>query len=198
MRSVLYPLAAGNTAILKGSEFSPRVFLAIGQVLRDAGLPAGCINVIYHKPSDAAAITTALIEHPSVKKINFTGSTMVGSVIAQTAGKHIKPVVLELGGKAPTVVMKDADLALAAQGCVLGSFLHAGQICMSTERIIIHSSIKDAFIEVLKQTQDAIFDPKGDAPVLVSEAGATKVKKLVESALKVCSYLRVLPVHQRC
>jgi len=189
MRSVAYPLAAGNTVVLKGSEFSPRVFLAIGQIFRDAGLPDGALNVIYHRPADAAAITTALIEHPAVKKINFTGSTAVGSIIAATAGKHIKPVVLELGGKAPTIVMKDADLEAAAVGCVVGSFLHAGQICMSTERIIIHESIKDKFVEVLRATQDAIFDPKADAPVLVSPAGTEKVKKLVKSALDVSFYI---------
>lgn len=189
MRSIAYPIAAGNTAILKGSEFSPRVFLSIGQLFRDAGLPDGVLNVIYHAPSEASAITTALIEHPAVKKINFTGSTMVGSIIAATAGKHIKPVVLELGGKAPTIVMADADLAAAAKGCVLGSFLHAGQICMSTERIIIHESVKDEFVRVLRETQDAIFDPKGDAPVMVSAAGTEKTKKLVKSALEVCVVL---------
>lgn len=123
-RAVALPLAAGNTAILKGSELSPKCFWAIGDVFREAGLPAGCLNVIYHKTSDAPAVTNALIAHPDVRKISFTGSTNVGSIIASTAGKYIKPVLLELGGKASAIVLDDADLEKAATGCALGAFLH--------------------------------------------------------------------------
>jgi len=130
-RSIAYPLAAGNTVILKGSEFSPRVFWALASCFNNAGLPAGALNVLFHRPADAAEITTALIAHKYVRKINFTGSTPVGSIIAQTAGKYIKPVLLELGGKAPAIVCADADLKKAALQCVLGAFFHAGQICMS-------------------------------------------------------------------
>ena len=130
-RAIAYPLAAGNTVILKGSEFSPRVFWALASCFIDAGLPEGALNVLFHRPADAAEITTALIAHKYVRKINFTGSTPVGSIIAQTAGKYIKPVLLELGGKAPAIVCADADLKKAALQCVLGAFFHAGQICMS-------------------------------------------------------------------
>lgn len=136
-RAIAYPLAAGNTVILKGSEFSPRVFSALASCFNNAGLPAGCLNVLFHRPADAAEITTALIAHKYIRKINFTGSTPVGSIIAQTAGKYIKPVLLELGGKAPAVVCADADLKKAALQCVLGAFFHAGQICMSV-RITPH------------------------------------------------------------
>lgn len=117
-------MAAGNTTILKGSELSPRCFWAIGDCLREAGLPAGCINVLYHKPSDAAEVTTALIANPAVRKINFTGSTLVGSIIASTAGKYVKPVLLELGGKASAIVLDDANLDKAAMSCALGAFMH--------------------------------------------------------------------------
>ncbi|KAK5703306.1 hypothetical protein LTS12_028338 [Elasticomyces elasticus] len=123
-RAVAIPLAAGNTTILKGSELSPKCFWAIGDIFREAGLPAGCLNVLYHRPSDAARITTALIAHPAVRKVSFTGSTNVGSIIAATAGKYIKPVLLELGGKASSIVLDDADLEKAAKCCALGSFLH--------------------------------------------------------------------------
>lgn len=123
-RSVVYALAAGNTCVLKGSELSPRCFWAIGDVFKKAGLPDGCLNVIFHRPQDAVDVTTALIEHPFVKKVNFTGSTAVGSIIAATAGKNLKPTLMELGGKASAVVLDDADLETAAQQCVLGSFLH--------------------------------------------------------------------------
>lgn len=80
--------------------------------------------MIYHKTSDAPAVTHALIAHPDVRKISFTGSTLVGSIIASTAGKYIKPVLLELGGKASAIVLDDADLEKAAMGCTLGAFLN--------------------------------------------------------------------------
>lgn len=97
---------------------------AIGDILKEAGLPAGVLNVIYHRPQDAAEITTALIEHPAIKKVNFTGSTAVGSIIASQAGKNLKPVLMELGGKASAIVLDDADLGKAAFQCALGAFLH--------------------------------------------------------------------------
>lgn len=123
-----FALATGNTAVLKGSELSPRTFWAIGDLFREAGLPAGCLNVIYHRPSDAADITGALIEHRAIKKINFTGSTLVGGIIASLAGKHVKPVLLELGGKASAIVLKDADIEIAASGCANGAFIHVRMI----------------------------------------------------------------------
>jgi len=93
-------------------------------VLTEAGLPPGALNVLYHRPQDAAEVTTALIEHTAVKKINFTGSTLVGSIIAGQAGKNLKPVLMELGGKASAIVCEDADLKKAGTQCALGAFLH--------------------------------------------------------------------------
>lgn len=127
-RAVAIPLAAGNTVVLKGSELSPKCFWVIGDIFREAGLPAGCLNVVYHQTSDAPAVTTALIAHPAVRKINFTGSTPVGSIIASTAGKYIKPVLLELGGKAGALVLDDADLNKAAMGCTMGAFIHVSRL----------------------------------------------------------------------
>lgn len=124
MRSVLYAIAAGNTSILKGPELSPRTAWAIGDIFREAGLPAGVLNVLFHRPQDAALITNALIAHPHVRKINFTGSTAVGSIIAAAAGKYLKPVLMELGGKASAIVLPDADLDKAAKACALGAFLN--------------------------------------------------------------------------
>lgn len=124
MRAVAIPLGAGNTTILKGSELSPRCFWAIGDIFRAAGLPAGCLNVLYHRPTDAVEVTTTLIAHPAVRKVSFTGSTNVGSRIAATAGKYMKPILLELGGKAPAIVLDDANLESAAMHCAVGSFMH--------------------------------------------------------------------------
>ena len=90
----------------------------------DAGLPDGCVNLILHGPKSAVEITNALVTHPLTKKINFTGSTRVGSIISSLAGKHLKPVLMELGGKASAIVMPDANLEKAARQCALGSFLH--------------------------------------------------------------------------
>ncbi|KAE8318973.1 Aldehyde/histidinol dehydrogenase [Aspergillus transmontanensis] len=182
-RSIALPLAAGNTAILKGSELSPKCFWAIGDVFREAGLPAGCLNVVYHRPSDAAPVTTALIAHPAVRKISFTGSTQVGSIIASTAGKYVKPVVLELGGKASAIVLDDANLERAAMCCSLGAFMHSGQICMSTERIIVQQSIADRFRTMLADASERVFGKHTPAPVLVASAAVKKNKHLVSDAL---------------
>jgi acyl-CoA reductase-like NAD-dependent aldehyde dehydrogenase len=124
IRAVSYALAAGNTTILKGSELSPRCYWAIGSVFREAGLPDGCLNVLQHRPEDAADVTQALIEHKNVKKISFTGSTAVGRIVAAAAGKNLKPILLELGGKASAIVLDDADLHWAARQCARGAFWH--------------------------------------------------------------------------
>lgn len=127
-RAVLFPLAAGNTVVFKGSELSPKTMWGLVAVLADAGLPAGVVNFLVHAPADAAAVTAALVRHPEVKKINFTGSTAVGQIIAGLAAEVLKPVLLELGGKAPAIVWEDADLELAATQCTLGAFFNSGQI----------------------------------------------------------------------
>lgn len=124
LRSVTFALATGNTAILKGPEFSPRCYWAIVDVFREAGLPAGCLNLILHRPADAAAVTEALIAAPEVRKINFTGSSAVGSIVASLAGKYLKPSLMELGGKASALVLADADLDKAAMHCARGAFMN--------------------------------------------------------------------------
>jgi acyl-CoA reductase-like NAD-dependent aldehyde dehydrogenase len=146
-RAVTYALAAGNTVVFKASEVSPRSLGVVGTVFREAGLPDGVLNVIQHAPEDAPAVTKALIEHPAIKKINFTGSTAVGRIIAELAGKNLKPVLLELGGKAPAIALDDADLPMAARACAMGAFLHSGQICMSTERIVVEKGISAKFAD---------------------------------------------------
>jgi len=181
-RAVTYALAAGNTVVFKASELAPRSLGVIGTVFREAGLPDGALNIIQHCAEDAAAVTEALIKHPAIKKINFTGSTAVGRIITKLAGEDLKPVLMELGGKAPAIVLDDADLTVAAQGCALGAFLHSGQICMSTERVIVEKSISAKFAEALKGTIEAIFPGTGEALVLVSNVGVKKNKKLLTDA----------------
>ena len=169
--------------MLKGSELSPRCFLAIGSVLTEAGLPPGVVNVIYHRPEDAAAVTSALINHPFVKKVNFTGSTATGSIIAQQCGKALKPVLMELGGKAPAIVLPDADLKKAALAIVRGAFLYSGQVCMSTERICVHESIRSQFEAALKEACEELYPSQADAPTLIGSPGVKKNHALVSDAL---------------
>ncbi|KAI0410054.1 aldehyde dehydrogenase [Xylaria palmicola] len=178
-RSVLYPIAAGCTVVFKGSEFSPRVMHGIASVFHEAGLPKGVLNFISTNPANAPAVTEALIASPHVKKINFTGSTAVGRIIGKLAGQYLKPVVLELGGKAPAIVWEDANLELAAESCSLGAFLNSGQICMSTERIIVHKKVSAAFQEKL---QGAVSKMWPEALVHINSQAVEKNKKLAGDA----------------
>ncbi|KAK3394650.1 aldehyde dehydrogenase domain-containing protein [Podospora didyma] len=182
MRSVLYPIAAGNTAILKASEACPRTMWGLVSVFHEAGLPAGVLNMLVHEPANAAAITEKLIASPHIKKINFTGSTGVGRIIGRLAGEHLKPVLLELGGKASAIVWEDADLENAAVQCALGAFLNSGQICMSTERILVHKNVRAEFEKKLVGTVEHIFGK--DVPVLINSLAVAKNKKLVQDALR--------------
>jgi acyl-CoA reductase-like NAD-dependent aldehyde dehydrogenase len=177
-RALIYAIAGGNTVVLKGSELCPRTFWAIGSVWKEAGLPDGVLSVIFNRPEDAVPVTNTIIEHPLVKKVNFTGSTAVGSIIAAKSGKELKPVLMELGGKASAIVCEDADVEKAAFQVALGSLLHAGQICMSTERVLVNRKVLEPFAEALKGAAQKVYPPSSDAPVLVAKAGVEKSKKL--------------------
>lgn len=185
-RAVATAIACGNTAILKASELCPAVQLAIGQAFKEAGFPAGVLNVITNAPEDAAEIVNALIDAPEVRHINFTGSTEVGRIIGQRAAKNLKPALLELGGKAPMIILDDADIEAAVNGAAFGAFMNQGQICMSTERVIVHEGIADAFIAAFAAKANAL--PAGnprDKVVLgslVSEQAAEKMDALIADA----------------
>ncbi len=143
VRAIATPLACGNTVVLKGSEICPATHGLIVQALQEAGLPKGVVNFVTNAPAEAAAVVEAMIAHPAVRRVNFTGSTHVGKLIAATCAKYLKPVVLELGGKAPLVILDDADVDAAVDAAVFGAFANSGQICMSTERIVVDASIAD-------------------------------------------------------
>ncbi len=159
-RAIAYPLACGNTVVLKASELSPGTHLLIAQVMREAGLPKGVLNVVTNDPKDAAEIVGALIAHRSVRRVNFTGSSRVGRIIAETAGRHLKPVLLELGGKSPLIVLDDADIDEAVNAAVFGAFVYQGQVCMSTERIVADEAVADAFVAKFAARAKAL--PMGD------------------------------------
>jgi acyl-CoA reductase-like NAD-dependent aldehyde dehydrogenase len=124
IRSAATAVATGNTAILKGSELTPRSFWAIGKAFHEAGLPKGVVNIISCPPERAAQVVNTIIEQPAVRKINFTGSAAVGRQVARTCGENLKPCLMELGGKNSAIVLEDADLGLAAQSCIAGSLIN--------------------------------------------------------------------------
>ena len=150
VRAIAVPLACGNTVILKASEVCPRTHSLIIESFIEAGFTGGIVNLITNAPKDAGDIVGALIDHKAVKRINFTGSTEVGRIVAVRAAQNLKPVLLELGGKAPLLVLDDADLDEAVRAAAFGAFMNQGQICMSTERIIVMESIADVFAEKFK------------------------------------------------
>ncbi|OOQ89921.1 aldehyde dehydrogenase family protein [Penicillium brasilianum] len=183
IRSAACALAAGNTTILKSSELTPRCYWAIGRAFEDAGLPAGCLNILHCRPQDAPEVVNAMIEHPAVRKINFTGSTAVGRKIARTCGQNLKPCLMELGGKNSSIVCADANLDVAVQGVLAGTFLNSGQICMATDRILVHSSIAAQFTNALKTALAAGASASSLPPTLVNVASKVRVQTLISSAL---------------
>jgi vanillin dehydrogenase len=188
VRAVAMPLAYGNTVILKASEQTPGTHAHIARVLHDAGVPAGAINLITNATSDASQIVERLIAHPAVRRINFTGSTSVGRIIGGLAGQHLKRVVLELGGKAPLLVLRDADVDQAVAAAVFGSFMNQGQICMSTERIVVAAEVIDEFAAKLTARASALkvgeaSDPATQVGPMVHEAACERVESLIGDAV---------------
>ena len=189
VRAIATPLACGNTVVMKGSENCPRTHQLIIEAFQDAGLPAGVVNYITNAPADAGRVVEAMVAHPAVRRVNFTGSTRVGRLIALTCAKYLKPVVLELGGKAPLVVLDDADLEAAVNAAAFGAFANSGQICMSTERIIVDQRIADDFVARFVKTARSLplGDPRRPEPcVLGSVIGMGTVEHcnaLIDDAL---------------
>jgi benzaldehyde dehydrogenase (NAD) len=189
VRAICVPLACGNTVIFKGSENCPRTHQLIVESFQDAGFPAGVVNYITNAPADAGAVVEAIVAHPAVRRVNFTGSTKVGKIIAMTCAKYLKPVVLELGGKAPMVILDDADIDDAVNGAAFGAFANSGQICMSTERIIVDEKIADEFVKKFgdKARNLPVGDPRKPEPVVLgSVIGMNTVNfcnELIDDAL---------------
>jgi acyl-CoA reductase-like NAD-dependent aldehyde dehydrogenase len=179
VRAVAMPVACGNTVVLKASEKCPRTHMLIGEAFRRAGVPNGVLNVVTHAAEDAPGVVEALIAHPKTRRINFTGSTRVGRIVAEIAGRHLKPCLLELGGKAPMVILDDADIEGAVNAAAFGAFMNQGQICMSTERIIVDASIADEFVAKLaeKAGQLPVGDPAAGGVVLGSVVDTETVER---------------------
>lgn len=188
VRAIAVPLACGNAVILKASESCPRTHSLIVEAFAEAGFPDGLVNIVTNAPQDAGEVVGALIDARPVKRINFTGSTTVGRIIAKRAAEHLKPCLLELGGKAPLIVLEDADLDEAVKAAAFGAFMNQGQICMSTERIIVVDAVADAFAEKFAAKAAALTtgDPgEGKAPLgaVVDMKTVNHVNALIEDAV---------------
>ncbi len=188
---ILPALAAGNTIVFKPSEEAPRSGLLFVQTLLDAGLPDGVLNVVH----GAGETGSALVEHPKVDAVGFTGSYEVGTDIAETCGRLNKRVSLEMGGKNPMIVMDDADLDLALDGAIWGAYGTTGQRCTATSRLICHAEIHDELVSMIEAEADALVlgdgtDPDTDVGPLINEAAFDKVEKYVEIGQKESAHLQ--------
>jgi acyl-CoA reductase-like NAD-dependent aldehyde dehydrogenase len=186
-RAVATPLAYGNAVVLKASEQCPRTHAAVVRALVDAGLPAGAINLIIHAPEDAPEVVDELIAHPAVRRVNFTGSTRVGRIVASKCAEHLTRCLLELGGKAPQVVLADADLDAAADAASFGAFMNSGQICMSTERIVVDRSVAGDLGAKLAERAGklTVGDPREQGTMIgpvVNDGARERVMELIEDA----------------
>ncbi|KAH8890578.1 ALDH-like protein [Thozetella sp. PMI_491] len=180
VRAVACALAAGCTVVLKASELCPWTHQLVVDTFLEAGFPPGSINMIMADRSAGPQITEATIAHPAIRKVEFIGSTAVGKAVGVMAAKHLKPLIMELGDQSPAIVLDDADLEKAAELCLRGSMLLHGQVCFTTERIIVQAAVKDKFLDLLV----AAFKKLPDAGTAVSIASAEKAKAAVDDAIR--------------
>lgn len=196
-RAVATPLICGNSVILKPSEYSPRTQRFVAEAIQAAGIPDGVINYLSVAPKDAPQMCEFLIQHKSIRRINFTGSDKVGRAIATAAAKVLKPVLLELGGKAPVIVLESTDQNLedAVNAVIYGAFMNTGQICMSTERVVVQESVAERFVAMLKtkvsklRFGNHLNDPSVHLSGLINAASATRCVKVCQEAVDAGAHL---------
>jgi salicylaldehyde dehydrogenase len=188
-RAIAYPIVCGNSVVFRGSEASPRTHALICQALIEAGFPAGVLNFLTNSPKTAPEVVDALIAHKAIRRINFTGSTRVGRIVAEKAATQLKRCLLELGGKSPLVVLDDAHVDEAVKAAVFGSFLFQGQICMSTERLIVDEKIADEFVSKFAaranelSSGDPITNPNCVIGPMINPSSGTRINLMIQDAL---------------
>ncbi|KAG6860088.1 hypothetical protein C0995_015882 [Termitomyces sp. Mi166 len=198
LRGVMIPIVCGNTVVIKSSERSPRSQAIVFELFREAGLPSGVLNVVSCSSEDAAARTEELISHTALRKITvcitpwhisrkdlmlfdqFTGSEEIGRIIAKVAANYLKPCILELGGKAPVIVLDDAAVTAAAESIAISALLNAGQICMSAERVIVQAGVAPVLINAVRAVCQSFVGKVGP---LINEASAERIVQLVKDAV---------------
>src|SRR5450432_3678361 len=160
-RAVISPVAAGNTVVVKPSEFAPvSAGIMVAEVAEEAGFPAGVINVVTHAPGAAGAIADEFFERPEVRVINLIGGVKTARMLSERAGRTLKRTVMELGGFNPMIILDDVDMDYAVRSATFGSFFHQGQICLNTRRIIVQRKIYDEFLGKFAARTKAL--PLGD------------------------------------
>jgi len=182
-------LICGNTVVLKPSELSPKCQNVVVQALTAAGLPPGCLNFLPTSPERTPQVTEYAVKHTRVLRVNFTGSDRVGKIIAGWAATCLKQCVLELGGKAPVLVLEDANIEDAVEAVVFGALSNSGQICMSTERVLMHQSVSREFKAKLLQKVESLKcgnhleEPDVSVSGLITPGSASRVLGLVKAAV---------------
>jgi betaine-aldehyde dehydrogenase len=178
-------LAAGNAVIVKPAEVTPLAALELGRICEQAGVPRGVISVL---PGKGAVIGDAIVKHPLVKKVSFTGGTATGRAIARIAAEKLMPVTLELGGKSPTIVFADADLDHAVNGVLFGIFSSSGESCIAGSRLFVHESIRAQFVDRLVAKTNAIrigdpADPQTQMGPLITAKHRESIERYVRLGL---------------
>lgn len=187
LRSVAPALATGNAVVLKPSKQTPVTGAAIlGKIFEEAGLPNGLFNIVLGKGSE---IGDYLAEHPGSNTISFTGSTQIGKRIAKKAVEHVKKVSLELGGNNAMIILNDADIDHAVDAALYGKYIHQGQICMGTNRVLVDESILESFTEKFVEKVRAFIvgdpsDPKTEIGPVIGPDQAEGILKLVDETLE--------------
>jgi acyl-CoA reductase-like NAD-dependent aldehyde dehydrogenase len=190
LRAICMPIAYGNTAILKPSmESAAAGGVIIAEIFHEAGFPKGVLNLVTNGPGKSNEIGDEFIENPTVRRINFTGSSAVGRQLAEKAGRYLKRVSLELGGQNPMIILRDADLENAVNAAAFGGFLHQGQICMSTRRVIVEKPIAKEFTEkfVKKVSALKVGNPKEPDTIIgpiINQQQFDHVKNSVDAAVR--------------
>jgi acyl-CoA reductase-like NAD-dependent aldehyde dehydrogenase len=190
LRAICMPIAYGNTVILKPSmESAVAGGIVIAEVFHEAGFPKGVLNLVTNGPGKSGEIGDEFVENPKVRRINFTGSSAVGRQLAEKAGRYLKRVALELGGQNPMIILSDADVDTAVNAAAFGGFLHQGQICMSTRRVIVEKSIAKEFTEkfIKKVSTYKVGNPKEPDTIigpLINKPQLDQVKKSVDAAVR--------------
>jgi acyl-CoA reductase-like NAD-dependent aldehyde dehydrogenase len=176
-RAVISPVAAGNTVVVKASEFAPvSAGIMLAEVAEEAGFPAGVINVVTHAPGAAGAIADEFFDRPEVRVINLIGGVKTARMLAERAGRLLKRTVMELGGFNPMIILDDVDMDYAVRTATFGSFFHQGQICLNTRRIIVQRMIYEEFLGKFAARTASL--PTGDplnpktiiGPIITSDA----------------------------
>jgi len=188
-RTVISPIVAGNTVVVKPSEFAPvSAGLMIAEIAHEAGFPPGVINVVTHAPGDAGQMSDEIFENPNVRVINLIGGVKTAKYLAERAGKTLKRTVLELGGYNPMIILDDVDIDDAVRAATFGSFFHQGQICMNTRKIIIQRKIYNQFLEkfIVRTNSLPFGDPQDHKTIigpLINEAAIQMVEQRIKDAV---------------